>query len=137
MAAMWSFDVAGGWRKIEDFLDSPGIEEAEERRKHAGFSSYARLSVGDRRLASCCVDVFNRDERCAEPKGAEYAFLVVIEIGHVEHCVAVRELPDLLELLRQTLPLSTSVDHWAMMRSRYDSEREKEQASVEALSLSI
>lgn len=135
--AMWSFGIEAGWKKIDDFLAAPGVDDAAERRKRAGFSSYAHMAVGDRRLASCCVDVFNRDERRSDATAPQYEFLVVIEIGHVEHRVAVKELPDLLELLRQTLPLPTAVDTWAMLRERYDKEQERERASVEALSLSI
>jgi hypothetical protein len=133
--SMWSFNITAGWQKIDDFLVVPGIEDTAEQRRRAGFTGCPGLAVGDRRTACCCVEVFNRDERRAEHREPQYDFLVVLDIGHVQQRIAVNALPDLLELMRQTVPLATGIDSWAIQRSRYDKEQEK--ADVEALSLSI
>lgn len=132
---MWSFGVKTGWEKIDDFLSATGIEDEAEQRRRAGFTGCPGLSVGERRSACCRVEIFNRDERRSEHREPQYGFLVVIDIGHVLQRIVVRELPDLLELMRQTVPLATSIDNWSILRSRYDKELEK--TSVEALSLSI
>jgi hypothetical protein len=132
---LWSYSIADGWHKIDDFLAATGNEDPAEQRKRAGFTGCPGLAVGDRRIACCCVEVFNRDERRSEHLEPQYEFLVFIDIGHVQQRVAVKQLPDLLELMRQTIPLATSIDNWSILRGRYDKELEK--ASVEALSLSI
>ncbi|HEX8963267.1 MAG TPA: hypothetical protein VF801_09715 [Rhodocyclaceae bacterium] len=132
---MWSFSNAEGWRKIEDFLAATGMEDPADQRRKAGFTGFPGLSVGDRRVACCCVEVFNRDERRAEHREPQYGFLVFLDIGHVQQRIAVKELPDLLELMRQTMPLATSIDTWSIIRGRYDKDQEK--VSIEALSLAI
>jgi hypothetical protein len=132
---MWSYGIGDGWRKIEDFLTATGSDDPAEQRRRIGFTGHPGLSVGDRRQACCCIDVFNRDERCAEQKEVQYGFLVLLDIGHVQQRVALKELPDLLDLLHQTVPLATAIDNWAILRDRHD--RDLEKTSVEALSLAI
>ncbi|HEX8988428.1 MAG TPA: hypothetical protein VF816_10735 [Rhodocyclaceae bacterium] len=133
--AMWSFGISDGWQQIDDFLAEQGVDDEAEQRRRAGFTGYAGLAVGDRRVACYCVEVFNRDERRSEHKAPQYGFLVVLDIGHVRQRVAVKELPDLLELMRQTVPLATSIDGWSMTRSRYDKDTEKEH--MQSLALAI
>lgn len=123
---MWCFSAAAGWSQIEDFLSTPETDDCAEEKKLAGFSSMPTLSIGDTEGTSFCVEVYNRDFNPTNVKVPEYAFLAGVVIGGLIHYVGVATLPDLLEFLRQTVPLSISIDDWTIRKEKYVEEIEKQ-----------
>lgn len=120
--SMFSFSVASGWQGIQDFLETPETSDRAEERRLAGFSSYPALSVGETDAGTFSVEVYNREFDAITPKGPQFQFLVSIDVGGIGHYVAVSALPDLLELLRQTVPLSVTIDEWLIKKEKYDEE---------------
>jgi len=124
---MWSFDAAAGWHEIDDFLQTPDAIDVAEERRLAGFTSTPSLVVGDSEGSSFCVEVYNRAFSTTEmPKGEGYDFLTAVEVGGVVYYVAIPNLPDLLEFLRQTIPLSVAIDEWSIKKERYIAELDKQ-----------
>jgi hypothetical protein len=132
-AEMFSFSKTDGWKEIEDFLQTPGIDDCEKEREAAGFTRYRALAVGDTDAASFCVEVFNREFSRQNPKEPQYEYLVSIDVGGNGNYVAVPKLPDLLALLQQVIPLSISIDEWSIMKEKYNDKLEKEISSKSAL----
>ncbi len=126
MRTIWAFSAAAGWKQIEDFLVTDGINDGHTERALAGFAAYPGLSVGDDESASFCVSVFARSGDGTQEKAPQYRFLVRIEIAGDLDYVAVERLPDVLELLRQTAPLAASIDEAAIKRDKYKKRIEKE-----------
>lgn len=127
---LWSFNVTTGWHEIDDFLQTPETSDCAEERKLAGFSSVASLAIGDTEGTSFCVEVYNRAHSPATVKEPQYEFLTCIDIGGAIYFVAIPKLPDLLEFLRQTVPLSISIEEWAIKKEKYIKEIEKQFGGV-------
>lgn len=116
---------AAGWSQIEDFLITAETNDCAEERKLAGFSSIPALAIGDTESTSFCVEVYNRDCNPKNAKAPEYEFLAGVDIGGLINYVGVPTLPYLLEFLRQTVPLSISIDDWSIRKEKYVEEIEK------------
>jgi len=123
---MWCFSAAAGWSQIDDFLRTAEIDDCAEEKKLAGFSFIPTLAIGDTEGTSFCVEVYNRDCNSKNVKAPEYEFLAGVNIGGLIHYVGVPTLPDLLEFLRQTVPLSISIDDWTVRKEKYVEEIEKQ-----------
>lgn len=115
---MWSFNIRAGWIEINDFLKTPETDDCAEEKQFAGFYSNPNLLIGDDE-GNFSVEVFNRSFGSNQPKEPQYEFLVGVSVGGYVHYVAIPKLPDLLEFLRQTVPLSTAIDEWAIKRQEY------------------
>ncbi len=116
---MFAFDHLTGWTEIADFLRVPETNDCAEERRLAGFCPHPNLEVGDVGVDNFSVKVFNRAFNPKEVKVPEYEYLVQVLVGGEGQYVAVSKLPDLLELLRQSVPLSIAIDEWTLKRDRY------------------
>lgn len=115
---MWSFTCAAGWLEIDDFLKTSETDDPAEEKQLAGFWSHPNLLIGDDE-GNFSVEVFNRSVTIGQGKEPQFDFLVGVLVGGYVQYVAIPKLPDLLELLRQTVPLTTAVDEWAIKRQEY------------------
>lgn len=115
---MWSFSASAGWVEIVDFLETTETSDCAEEKRLAGFYSHPNLLVGDDE-GNFSVEVFNRAVGSNLGKEPQYEFLAGVSVGGYVHYVAIQKLPDLLEFLRQTVPLSTAIDEWAIKRQEY------------------
>ncbi|UCV22853.1 hypothetical protein [Ferribacterium limneticum] len=122
---MWSFSVGGGWVEIVDFLATSETTDCAEEKRLAGFCSHPNLLVGDDE-GIFSVEVFNRTFVGNASKEPQYEFLAAVSVGGYVQYVAIPKLPDLLEFLRQTVPLSTSIDEWSIKRQKYLDRIERE-----------
>jgi len=108
---MFTFTIKDGWKEIEDFLITEEAKDGDQELVLAGFSSYPSINLGDTETNSFSVLVYCREfVSTPEIKHPEYEFLVEIGFGGRCYYVAISALPDLLELLRQIVPLSISID---------------------------
>lgn len=122
---MWSFSVGGGWVEIVDFLATSETTDCAEGKRLGGFCSHPNLLVGDDE-GNFSVEVFNRTFGDKPSKEPQYEFLAGVSVGGYIQYVAIPKLPDLLEFLRQTVPLSTSIDEWAIKHQKYIDRIERE-----------
>jgi hypothetical protein len=123
---MFAFTTKDGWKEIEDFLSTVEAKDGNQELVLAGFSSDPSISIGDTDANSFCVFVYSRDfVASSEMKNPEYEFLVEIAVGGICNYVATPVLPDLLELLRQVIPLSNSIDEWTIKKDKHKEELEK------------
>ena len=60
--------------------------------------------------------VYTRERFTEGLPGSEYKYLANLDVGDVIETVAIPDLPDLLEFMRQTVPLATTIDTWSMKR---------------------
>jgi len=107
--SMWSFSSSGGWHCIDDLFENCKEDGLDEMLNFAGFSSTTAISVGDGDSGSFYVHVYRSYGSYGETK---YEFLSCIEIGGTVDFVVIPSLPDLLDFLRQTIPLSISINDW-------------------------
>lgn len=106
---MWSFTCAAGWLEIDDFLKTSETDDGAKERRLAGFCSHPNPIIGDDE-GKFSVEIFNRSVAVGQGKEPQFDFLVGVSVGGYVQYVAIPKLPDLLELLRQTVPLTTAVD---------------------------
>jgi hypothetical protein len=117
---MYAYSQKDGWTEIEDFLLAMHADDCEKQRELAGYSIYPALDVGDSEKNTFAVEVFGRDFSSVGREQTPYQYLVAIDIGTALEYVAIPKLPDLLDLLKQVIPLSVSIDEWAMKRSKFN-----------------
>lgn len=122
---MLAFSADSGWKEIVDFLQVPDVDDDAKLLSEAGFSPSKALCVGDPDECAFCVLVYARSIGQAHGKEEQYSFLVDVEIGGTIHRVAVEKLPDLLELLRQTVPLAKSIHEWNAFKEKCDEKIER------------
>ncbi len=115
---MFSFSINDGWTEITDFLQSEEAKTCDEELSLAGFSPHPGLSVGKTDENSFCVSVYRREMHSKE-EPHDYQFIVGIDIGGFDYYVATPKLPDLLELLRQVVPLSIKIDEWSINKEKF------------------
>jgi hypothetical protein len=120
---MWAYSKDTGWQPIEDFVEAVKAKDSEKKWEECGFNSYADFAYGDRetlrmtvmrrrRLGPIVKPMLSPDEPPvpppidAKPANAEYNFIVVIQFGGALDKIALKTLPDLLELLSHIAPLA-------------------------------
>lgn len=114
---MYLFSHKDGWKEIDDILQTPGAREFTDELKAAGFSTVRSLTVGDLECGSFVTEVYRRGGHSAA-QGA-YEFLVGVQIGDEMEYIAVPKLPDLLALLKELVPLTTAIEHWAIAHADF------------------
>ncbi|UCV02318.1 hypothetical protein [Dechloromonas denitrificans] len=116
MYLIHEFSSNNGWLMITDFLRNEGTDNCPEERSLAGFSDFPTVRVGNDDGVDFGVRIYTRERFPEGRSGLEYKYLACIDIGDSVETVAIRDLPDLLEFMRQTVPLATTIDTWSMKR---------------------
>jgi hypothetical protein len=117
---MWEYQKAE-WKLIDDFLTEADDDVARAYSK-CGFSSEPDIFYGDdetfavavrRRVSTGSVSKVTQNPNIlSDPKKGTialnpgYKFVVSIWIGGTSHDVAVKDLPDLMSLLGEVVPLA-------------------------------
>jgi len=118
---MWEYSKDGGWKAVEDFIETANAKDSEKKWELCGFNSYADFAYGERETLR--ITVVGRRQQSHAPKITQfltepapapettsvshgYNFIVVIQFGGALDKVAIRHLPDLLHLLGQVSPLA-------------------------------
>jgi hypothetical protein len=118
---MWEYSKDGGWKSIDDFIEAANAKDSEKKWELCGFNSYADFAYGERETLRMTVvrrrqqgHVPKITQMLSEPAPAPdtsamnhgFNFIVVIQFGGALDKVAIRQLPDLLDLLGQISPLT-------------------------------
>lgn len=110
------FSCNKGWMKITDFLRNEEVDDCAKERSLAGFSDFPSISVGNDDGVDFGMQIYPRERFAEGLSGLEYKYIASLDIGDVIETVALPDLPDLLEFMRQTVPLATTIDTWSMKR---------------------
>jgi len=120
---MWAYSISTGWQAIEDFVEAAKAKDSEKKWEECGFNTHADFAYGDRetlrmtvmrrrRLGPVLKPSLSAEEPPlpapveAKPANAEYNFIVVVQFGGALDKIALKSLPDLLNLLTQISPLA-------------------------------
>src|SRR3954468_14452440 len=118
---MWEYSKDGGWKPIDDFIESADAKDSEKKWEACGFNSYADFAYGERETLR--ITVVRRRQQSHTPKITQflvepspaaqtsssshgYNFIIVIQFGGALDKVAMKQLPDLLHLLGEISPLA-------------------------------
>lgn len=93
---IWSFDHAAGWSKTDDPAPAKPDEYGDAALRRAG---YLCLRAWPHEDSALWAELHER----GTPSGAEW--LLIVSSPFTAHCVRVSDLPSLLALLRQLLPV--------------------------------
>lgn len=110
------FSCSKGWTQITDFIQTSETDDCVKQRSLAGFSDYPSIQVGNDDGADFGLRIYTRERLEEGRAGNEFKYIACIDIGEAFDMVAIRDLPDLLEFMRQTVPLATTIDTWSMKR---------------------
>lgn len=120
---MWQYHKQGGWSTINKDFMQEADDDVEKGYLKCGFSSEASVSYGD--VESFGIEVRARTGLGEASKLVQkpntlpsqkdmvplnHNFVVSVWIGGRSHDVVVKDLPDLIHLLGQLVPLATTKD---------------------------
>jgi len=124
---MWKFTAKDGWKEIEDFLAKHDVADCDKELALSGFSSICAVNVGDEE-GMFSVEIRSRSFGTEQGtgEGTNYEYLGAVLVGTGVRYVAIPTLPDLLEFMRQTIPLAIRIDDWNVGHEKYMKKLEKE-----------
>lgn len=100
---MFSFTMHTGWTEIEDVLVSGPMGSFEDELDQAGFVQAPCLVLGLPEDLTFSVEVYSRKAEYRQE--GDFQFLAHIQLGGETESVLVYQMPDLITLLNQLLPL--------------------------------